>query len=268
MTEKLSAAKTYIERSTGTLPPETVGIVLGSGLGNFAERVAVTHAFDADAIPNYPTPSVAGHHGKLIFGTIEKKPVALVKGRVHLYEGRPVSEVIFYVHLLHALGVKTLVLTNAAGGINPNFDAGDLCRITDHINLMMTPLPAAAADAKQYHQPIYNSGLSRKLDAVALESKIELKHGVYAGVLGPSYETKAEIRMLATLRADLVGMSTVVEATTAAHLGMNVIGISLVTNKAAGLGDEKLSHDDVQAVANQAQHNFSTLLQNFIVSMD
>jgi purine-nucleoside phosphorylase len=260
--EKLQEATAWIQ-SRITIQEHTVALTLGSGLGNFAERVENPTVIDTEEIPHFPTPSVAGHHGELIFGTVKSKPVVLLKGRVHLYEGRSVEEVTFYVRLLNMLGVKAFILTNAAGGVNPHFDAGELCLILDVINLMFAPnlnfkMPTLA------HEPLFDKGLQQVARNSARACGILLREGVYAGVLGPSYETRAEIRMLQTLHADLVGMSTVLEAIAAKHLGMKVLGISLVTNKAAGLSDEVLSHDDVQAVAQRAQREFSRLIETIV----
>ncbi|MFN3637268.1 MAG: purine-nucleoside phosphorylase [Chloroherpetonaceae bacterium] len=262
--EKLQEAKKMIE-SRCAVPKGTVALTLGSGLGNFAERVENPIVIDTKEIPHFPTPSVAGHHGKLIFGTVKSKPIVLLKGRVHLYEGRDADEVTFYVRLLNLLGVKSLILTNAAGGVNPLFEAGDLCLIVDVINLMFTPNPDLPI-LQTAHEPLFDKGFQQVAKECARTCGIHFKEGVYAGVLGPSYETRAEIRMLQTLRADLVGMSTILEATTAKHLGMKVLGISLVTNKAAGLSDEILSHDDVQRVAQRAQKEFSTLIEAILLA--
>ncbi|MBC8042118.1 MAG: purine-nucleoside phosphorylase [Rhizobacter sp.] len=259
--EKLSAAQAFIE-ARHSVEPETIGVVLGSGLGNFASEISVHHTFQASEIPHYPASTVAGHDGLLMFGKLELQPLVLVKGRVHLYEGRPAGQITFYVRLLARLGVRTLILTNAAGGINSDFHAGDLCVITDHLNLMFEPV---SLHPTPHHQPVlYDEPLIDVLLQTASDCDVPLHRGVYAGVKGPSYETPAEVRMLGMMGADLVGMSTVIEASVAASLGMRVLGVSLVTNKAAGLSDELLSHDDVQSVAAQAQQKFSRLLKAFI----
>lgn len=262
---RLQEAKAVI-LSRLAIAPETIAVALGSGLGAFAERAENAVAFKTTEIPHFPTPSVAGHGGELVFGRIRSKPVALLKGRVHLYEGRSVEEVTFYVRLLCELGVKTLALTNAAGGVNPLFDAGELCLISDVINLTFAPLPDLPRSPIA-HQPLFDEELRRAARTAAARCGISLREGVYAGVLGPAYETRAEIRMLQQLRADLVGMSTVMEALVANALGMRVLGVSLITNKAAGLSDEVLSHDDVRRVAARAQADFSALLEEWIASL-
>ncbi|MCS6989026.1 MAG: purine-nucleoside phosphorylase [Chloroherpetonaceae bacterium] len=258
-TTKVQEAKAAI-LSRLAVSPDSVAIALGSGLGNFAARAENPTIFKTSDIPHFPTPSVAGHGGELVFGTIRSKPVVLLKGRVHLYEGRSVDEVTFYVRLLRELGINALVLTNAAGGANPSFNAGDLCLISDIVNLTFARIPDLP-DSQVAHAPLFDEGLRAMARNAALRNGIPLREGVYAGVLGPSYETRAEVRMLRTLRADLVGMSTVLEAIVAKRLGMRVLGVSLVTNKAAGLSDDILSHDDVQRVAKRAETDFSALIE-------
>jgi purine-nucleoside phosphorylase len=262
--EKLQEARAWI-LSRISVHESTVALTLGSGLGNFAERAKNPMVIHTNKIPHFPTPTVAGHHGELIFGTIQSKPVVLLKGRVHLYEGRRAEEVTFYVRLLNALGVKSLILTNAAGGVNPLFDAGELCLIVDVINLMFTP-NLECSESSIVHEPLFDNTLQQVAKACARACGVVLREGVYAGMLGPSYETRAEIRMLQTLNADLVGMSTILEAAVAKQLGMKVLGLSLVTNKAAGLSDETLSHDDVQHVARRSQKAFSMLLEEIITN--
>lgn len=258
--EKVAAARAFLAQKTSCMPE--VAIVLGSGLGDFADHISIHHSIDANDIPHYPVPSVAGHHGKVVLGSSTGKSLALIKGRVHLYEGYSPEEITFYIHLLAALGTKTLILTNAAGGINFNFEPGDLCLITDQLNFTNARLLAKATTVRK--REIYDLELIRLIKKIALQRGIALHQGVYAGVLGPSYETRAEIRMLARLGADVVGMSTVVEASTAVLLGLRVAAISLITNKAAGLGAEKLSHDEVQRIANQSKERFSTLMSAII----
>lgn len=262
--EKLQEAKAWI-LSRITVPENTIALTLGSGLGNFAERVENPTTMDTKEIPHFPKPSVAGHQGELIFGTVKSKSVVLLKGRVHLYEGRGVDEVVFYVRLIDLLGIKSLILTNAAGGVNPLFDAGEICLISDVINLMLVP-NSDFSELSKVHEPLFDKAFQSVAKECARKCGVLLREGVYAGVLGPSYETRAEIRMLQTLKADLVGMSTILEAQAAKQLGMKVLGISLVTNKAAGLSDETLSHDDVQLVAQRAQKEFSTLIEEIIAS--
>ncbi|MCS7013618.1 MAG: purine-nucleoside phosphorylase [Chloroherpetonaceae bacterium] len=254
--EKVRAALAYLQSHLPQIP--TAAVVLGSGLGDFASSLRVHRTLSAADIPHYPVPSVAGHQGQLILAESSGTPVLLIKGRVHLYEGHTVETVTFYVHLLAALGVQTLLLTNAAGGINPHFNAGDLCLISDHLDLTFVRLPSDLH--RNRYAPIYDRSLSAAIWRAAQQAGIALHQGIYAGVLGPSYETRAEIEMLRRLGADAVGMSTVKEATVAKALGLRVVAISLITNKAAGLSSERLSHDEVQRVASDSKQHFTALM--------
>ncbi|ACF12724.1 inosine guanosine and xanthosine phosphorylase family [Chloroherpeton thalassium ATCC 35110] len=247
------------------VPKNTVAIVLGSGLGAFASRVKVYHSFKTSEIPHFPTPSVEGHGGRVTFGTLGDRPVALIEGRVHLYEGWPVEWVTFYVEILRQLGIKVLILTNSAGGINPDFNVGDLCLIRDHINFMFeTRLNRYGMEPRLRHVGFYDKDLSEVIYRTANECKITLRQGVYAGVKGPCYETKAEIRMLQACGADLVGMSTVPEVVAANFHHMRVAAVSLVTNKATGISECKLSHDDVKKTAESAREKFDYFLEMVI----
>ncbi len=261
--EKVSVAADFLAQKMSCAPD--LAIVLGSGLGEFAQHIDTHLSLDAEDIPHYPVPRVAGHHGKVILGSYAGKALMLIKGRVHLYEGHLPETVTFYVHLLAALGIKTLILTNAAGGINHDFNPGDLCLITDHLDLTFTRLFFPYRFSRPYI--VYDAALIRLIEQAALQRGIALHHGIYAGVLGPSYETRAEIRMLAQLGADVVGMSTVVEASVASALGLRVAALSLVTNKAAGLSPEKLSHEEVQLTAHHAKEKFSALMKAILEAL-
>jgi purine-nucleoside phosphorylase len=260
LTGKLAEATAFL--ATGITHPPTVAVVLGSGLSNFVSEIHAEKIFDAENIPHYPASTVAGHQGKLVFGTLSGKPVAIVSGRVHLYEGRSADDLTFYVKLLAALGIRTLILTNAAGGLNPTFDAGDICLITDHVNLLGDRFAIRSRDP--LHQNFYDADLQRLAKSVALENAIDLKTGIYLGFKGPTYETKSEVRMMQTLGGDAVGMSTVPEVIAAADAGLRVLALSLITNKAAGLSAGKLSHTDVTDVANRSQRRFATLLKKIL----
>ncbi len=261
--EKVSVAADFLAQKMSCAPD--LAIVLGSGLGDFAQHIETRLSLDAAEIPYYPVPRVAGHHGKVILGSYAGKSLMLIKGRVHLYEGHSPETVTFYVHLLAALGIKTLMLTNAAGGINHHFNPGDLCLITDHLDLTFTRL----SFPYRFSRPcvVYDATLLRLIEQAALQHRIALHRGIYAGVLGPSYETRAEIRMLARMGADVVGMSTVVEASVAAALGLRVAALSLITNKAAGLSPEKLSHEEVQLTAHHAKEKFSALMKAILEAL-
>jgi purine-nucleoside phosphorylase len=277
MTEQLgfahatAAAAAAADRLRSGLPAATVGVILGSGLGAVADTVVDDGgtALPYGEIPHFPTSSVEGHKGRLVFGRVGGTPVLLMQGRVHRYEGYPASSVVFPVRVLHAMGVKTLVVTNAAGGLGAGFAAGDLMLIEDHLNLTGDNPLVGHNDARFGPRfPDMSEAYSRRLIAlahdVAAARGLKLQRGVYAGLLGPSYETPAEIRMLRTLGAHAVGMSTVFEVIAASHLGMEVLGISCITNLAAGLSDQKLSHDEVKDTATRVEAAFSGLILDLL----
>jgi purine-nucleoside phosphorylase len=252
------------------LPPG-LGIILGSGLGGFAAQVADAVAIPYADIPHFPQSTVAGHSGKLVLGTIGGVPVAVMQGRVHAYEGYTMEQVTFPARVLGMLGCRRLIVTNAAGGIRANIPQGSLVAISDHINL--TGMNAAAgpneprfALAPEAGQRFFDmttaySPALRKLAMLEAErQKIPLSEGVYLAVLGPSFETPAEIRAFRTLGADLVGMSTVHEVIVARHMGIEVLGISLVTNMAAGVSGETIHHEDVMEIGRRVEKQFTGLL--------
>jgi purine-nucleoside phosphorylase len=233
-----------------TAPRPRVAVVLGSGLGAFADELADRTEIPYSAIPGWPCSTAIGHAGKLVFGRLGALEVAVMAGRVHLYEGYTPAQVTFGVRVLGALGVRSIVFTNAAGGINLALERGGLVLISDHINLQgSNPLAGPNDDALGPRFPDMSEAYSRQLRTLAHEVGSELgirmAEGVYAAVLGPSYETPAEIRYLRAIGADLVGMSTVPEAIAANHMGMRVLGISCVTNMAAGILPQKISHAEV-----------------------
>ncbi|MGH9368960.1 MAG: purine-nucleoside phosphorylase, partial [Thermoanaerobaculia bacterium] len=227
-------------RSVGG-PAPAVGLVLGSGLGGFAEGLAERRRIPYGEIPNFPRPSgVVGHAGELVLGRVGKTPVVVLSGRIHFYEGRSMSEVVFPARMLVRLGVKAVLLTNAAGGIRRGLKPGDLMLLSDHINFFGTnPLIGANEEALGPRFPdmsvVYDRRIRRLAKETARRLRVPLKEGVYLGLHGPSYETPAEIRALARLGADAVGMSTVPEAIALRHAGVRVAGISTITNMAAGI---------------------------------
>jgi purine-nucleoside phosphorylase len=231
-----------------SLRPE-IGVVLGSGLGAFADALDQAAPVPFGEIPHFPAPTVAGHGGALVIGRSRGAPVAVLKGRVHFYEGYSLDQVVFPVRVLGRLGVKTLVLTNAAGAINPSFAAGDLMVIEDHLNLLGNPLLGSNEEALGPRFPdmseAYDRGLRDVTEAACRAASARCHRGVYVALTGPSYETPAEIRMLRTLGADAVGMSTVPEVIAARHVGMRVAGLSCLTNMAAGVTGKKLDHREV-----------------------
>jgi purine-nucleoside phosphorylase len=268
---RLSYALAWIRGRTDT--PPRAGVVLGSGLGGFAALLGAPVVIPYDEIPEFPVSRVPGHAGRLVIGELTGAAgpitVAALQGRVHAYEGWSAQDVAFGARVLCMLGARLLIVTNASGGVNPDLEPGDLVRIDDHINLAGgNPLIGANDDRLGPRFPdmthAYDPDLGAGLEATAGQLGIPLKHGVYACVRGPSYETPAEIRMLRTLGADLVGMSTVPEVIAARHMGVPVVGVSLVTNRAAGLGRAPLSHREVTAVAAREGERLSALLAAYL----
>ncbi len=243
----------------------TVGLVLGSGLGAFADTLEDRTAIPYTEIRGMPMSKVAGHAGNLVLGTAEGVHVAAMQGRVHLYEGHSPNDVVFGLRLMIHLGVKTVIITNASGGIGDHLDVGDLMLIEDQLNLTgMSPLFGVNEEELGPRFVDMTTAFDRELRELASEGAsalgFELKRGVYTGVLGPSYETPAEIQMFKTMGGHAVGMSTVLEVIAARHMGARLLGISCITNKAAGLGHEVLDHADVQDVARQSRERFISLL--------
>lgn len=243
-----------------------LGLILGSGLSQFAETFRNKTVIPYDGLPHFPRSGAPGHPGNLVLGEAEGIPAVAMQGRIHLYEGYSMAEVAFPVRVLGALGIKHLIVTNAAGGINRDFKPGDLMLITDHINLMGgNPLIGVNIDEMGPRFPdmsqAYDAAARDATLRVAGECSIELKKGVYAGLSGPSYETPAEIRMCRVLGADAVGMSTVPEVIVANHMGIRVLGISCITNMAAGMLPGRLSHAEVLETAQRTQEKLCSLLR-------
>lgn len=242
-----------------------VAIVLGSGLGDYAAQIRVVCEIPYAEIEGFPVSTVPGHSGKFIFGYIDQVPVVCMKGRVHYYEGYPISDVVLPVRLMKLMGAEMLFLTNAAGGVNTSFHAGDLMLIKDHISLF-APNPLIGPNIEELGtrfpdmSKIYDRRLQEIIRDTASENGIFLQEGVYAQLTGPSYESPAEIRMMRLLGCDAVGMSTVVEAIAANHCGMKICGISCISNLAAGMTDNPLSHKEVQEAADKSAPNFAKLL--------
>ncbi len=264
-----SRAADVVRRILGDAYREPVcGIVLGSGLGGLAAHVSdAVHIPFAD-VPGFPSASVSGHAGQLISGTLDGAPVLMLSGRLHMYEGHPPAVAGYPVRVLHALGARVYVASNAAGGVNRNFEPGDLMLLADHINMMYrNPLhgPQQHGDERfpDMSSP-YDAELRALMRASAQEHGVELKDGVYVGLLGPTYETPAEVRMLEKLGADAVGMSTVPEVIVARALGMRSVAVSLITNKAAGLSAGSLGHAEVLEVGREAGGRFERLVRGFV----
>lgn len=246
-----------------------VGVVLGSGLGAFADTIENRFETPYAEIGGWPPSTAVGHAGKLVTGAVGSADVIVLAGRAHLYEGYSAAQVVFGIRELARRGVKSVILTNAAGGINLAYRPGDLVLIADHINLTgANPLIGRNDDTLGPRFPdmtgIYSAEYREIAHQAAASCGLTLKEGVYAGLLGPSYETPAEIRYLRTIGADLVGMSTTLEAIAAAHAGMRVLGISCVTNMAAGILPQKLSHDEVLAVGERVQDTIVKLLNAIV----
>lgn len=264
---RLDAAVLAVKKRSSLVPQ--VALVLGSGLGAFADELADKTAIPYGEIPGMPVSHVVGHAGKLVLGSVEGASVVAMQGRVHLYEGHPVSDVVFGLRLCLRLGAKVVIVTNAAGGSNPHFTPGDLMLIEDHLNLTgMSSLTGPNEDALGVRFPDMSVAYDAKLRALALsvasKGGFQLVRGVYAGLLGPQYETPAEIRMLQRMGADAVGMSTVLETVAARHMGARVLGISCITNKAAGLSPVPLDHSEVQETANHSRARFVSLLRGVL----
>ncbi|MDX2055482.1 MAG: purine-nucleoside phosphorylase [Polyangiaceae bacterium] len=248
-----------------------VGAVLGSGLGDFVSELGDATALAFASIPGMPASSVAGHAGKLWLGTLGDVTVACLAGRVHSYEGHPPERVVFGARLLAELGCKAVIVTNAAGGIRKDLSAGDLLLIRDHLNLSgQSPLVGPAPPRGERFVDMtraYDPALLEAGERAAFEAQIQIKMGVYASLLGPSYETPAEVRMLGTLGADAVGMSTVLEVLALRQLGVRVGGLSLISNQAAGISQAELSHAEVQATALQAKPKLARFMRLWIKNL-
>lgn len=255
--------------------PPSVAVILGSGLGAFADTLLDPIKVSYGTIPFFPDVHVVGHSGQLVIGSLphSKVRVAALAGRVHLYEGHDVDRVVHPIRTLAQWGVKGALLTNAAGGINPDFNVGDLMLISDHINLSGTnPLLGPNDDRIGTRFPdmstAYHPEFNRRIKSWADTHRLQLREGVYCGLLGPSYETPAEIRMLQAVGGDAVGMSTVCEVIAANHAGLSVAGFSCITNLASGLGSEPLDHAEVKASADEARDRFIRLLTQSVIEFD
>lgn len=250
-------------------PTPDVSIVLGSGLGDFTDRVAGVSAIDYAEIPHWPASRVIGHAGRLVLGSVRGRRVAALSGRVHFYEGHDLRTVTFATRVMGLLGVRTMILTNAAGGVNTAFEPGSLMVMDDHINLLGdNPLVGENDDRFGPRFPDMSEVYSRRLRAIAdraaASTGVRVVHGVYAALCGPSYETPAEIRYLRAIGADAVGMSTVPEAIVARHMGIDVLGISCIANMAAGVLPQPLHHDEVMETARRVRPIFGALVEEIV----
>lgn len=268
--KELQEACIYVQTRLPYQPK--VALVLGSGLGEFADQLTIDAKIPYADIPHFPVSTVAGHDGCFMLVRVEGCPVLIMKGRVHYYEGYSMQEVVMPVRVMQMLGAKILILTNAAGGINASYKPGILVRITDQItSFVPSPLIGANLDLIGTRFPdmshVYDIELGEQMESVAKKQRIALEEGVYLQTTGPNYETPAEIRMFRTLGADLVGMSTACEAMAARHAGMRVVGVSCVTNMAAGMSKVELNHKEVQETADRVAQDFQTLIYKFIAEI-
>lgn len=270
---RATAAVTFIRSHTETRP--NVGIVLGSGLGEFGARVERSTTISYVDIPHFPQSTVVGHSGNLIVGELSGKSVAVMQGRVHAYEGYSAAEITFPTRVLGLLGCRTLIVTNAAGGINAAFKAGELVAIRDHINLTSINAASGPNEPRFGMAPgsgqrffdmgsAYSPALLKLAKGEASRQGVQLRDGVYLAVFGPSFETPSEIRAFRTLGADMVGMSTVHEVIVARHMGMEVLGLSLITNAAAGVTDETIDHEEVMEIGRKTGERFAGLVEALV----
>lgn len=261
-----SAARVVRERLAVDAP--ALAIILGSGLGDAVERLAEGRSLRYQEIPGFSATAVEGHAGRLHVGRLAGREVVVLAGRFHMYEGHPARASVFPVRVAHALGVRAVLATNAAGGLNPAFTPGDLVVVTDQINLSAQNPLIGAVEPGDLRFPdmsaAYSARLRAHLHAAAADAGVAVREGTYVGLLGPTYETPAEVRMLQRLGADVTGMSTVAEAIVAAALGIEFAAVSLVTNPAAGLSDAPIRHEDVTEAAARAARGFGDLLERFV----
>ncbi len=265
--EKLISARDYVRGKMDFVPE--VAIVLGSGLGGLADEIDCVGTVPYRDVPYFPVSTVAGHEGKFVFGYLEDVPVVTMRGRVHFYEGYDIHDVVTPVRFMGVLGAKKLILTNAAGGINPSFSQGALMMITDHISsLVPSPLVGKNIDELGVRFPdmseVYSKRFRDVIRACAERLSIDVKEGVYIQTSGPNYETPAEIRAYERMGADAVGMSTAVEAMAARHMGMEICGISCITNMAAGLSPRPLTHEEVKETADRVSRDFKALIHAIV----
>ena len=268
--QKLLNCRDCVRNKTDFIPK--IAVVLGSGLGDYAENIQVECEVPYGDIQDFPVSTVPGHAGKFIFGRIDQVPIVCMKGRVHYYEGYPISDVVLPVRLMRLLGAEILFLTNAAGGVNTSFHAGDLMLIRDHI-AVFAPNPLIGTNIEELGtrfpdmSSVYDPELQNVIKKAAKENNIFLQEGVYTQLTGPSFESPADVRALRVLGSDAVGMSTVVEAIAANHMGMRICGISCISNLAAGMTANPLTHEEVQEAADMAAPNFKKLLTESIKNL-
>lgn len=269
MWNKVQETVNYINSKTDNFQPE-YGVILGSGLGNFSEDIAIDYLLPYNEIPNFPISTVEGHKGTLLFGTIGAKKVVAMQGRFHFYEGYAMQEVTFPVRVMKFLGIERLVVSNASGGVNPSYKVGDVVIITDHIN-MMPEHPLRGKNDERFgprfvnmSEP-YSRNMIAKAKELAKDLNIDVKEGVYLGLQGPTFETLAEYKMVKAVGADCVGMSTVPEVIVAKHMNMSCFGISVITDMGDAENIEEVSHQEVLEAAKKAEPKVRSLIRNLII---
>jgi purine-nucleoside phosphorylase len=268
--DKLQNTVSFIKSKSSFKP--NVGVILGSGLGTFVKKLQVEECFPFKDIPNFVPPTVEGHTGNLIFGSLGDVKVVALQGRIHYYEGHGMDTVVLPTRVMAMLGINTLLITNSAGGLDPSMNPGDFMIIEDHINLMGTnPLTGPNQSELGPRFPdmteAYDKNLRTKLEEAIKKSSVVAHKGIYCAVSGPTYETPAEVRYLRMIGGSAVGMSTVPEVIAANHLGLKVCGVSCITNKAAGISSQKLSHNEVTETAKKVETQFSAFVSDFIASL-
>ena len=267
MIKKLQDTVSFLKAKT-TIKPE-IGIILGSGLGAFVKEIKAELVIPFSEIPNFYAPTVEGHNGNLIFGTVNGKPIVACQGRIHYYEGHSMDAVVFPTRVLAMLGIQVLILTNSAGGLGDGMQAGDFMIIEDHINLMGTN-PLMGPNIKEIGPRFpdmteaYDKKLVSKLEGIFKSLNVRYHKGVYGGLSGPTYETPSEVRYLKLIGCTAVGMSTVPESIAANHMGLRVVALSCITNLAAGISKHKLSHDEVTDTAKRVEADFAKVLSQFV----
>lgn len=266
----MNESANYISSKISVKP--TIAIILGSGLGDLADQIQNRVNIPYEEIPHFPVSTVEGHAGQLVIGELEGKTVLAMQGRFHYYEGYPMADVTYAIRVMKLLGIQKLVVTNAAGAVDPSFVPGDLMIISDHLNLSgANPLIGRNLDSFGVRFPdmsnAYSDSLRSVARQVAKEKEIDIKEGVYAFMSGPTYETPAEVRMVRILGAHAVGMSTAPEVTVAVHSGIEVVGISCMTNMAAGILDQPLNHEEVVETSQRVKVKFTTLIKGLLEKM-
>ncbi|MDO4617304.1 MAG: purine-nucleoside phosphorylase [Lachnospiraceae bacterium] len=270
MMEKLKKCLESVRSKTDFVPE--IGLILGSGLGDFADEIDIKASVNYNEIEGFPVSTVEGHKGRFVFGYVGSVPVVIMQGRVHYYEGYSMQDVVLPTRLMGLLGIKTLILTNASGGLNKSFSPGDLMILTDHITTAVpSPLIGRNLDELGPRFPDMSEVYSKRLRTIIRDTAetlaIPVQEGVYVQFTGPNYETPAEIRMAKSWGADAVGMSTACEAMAAKHMGLEICGISCVTNLAAGISETPLNHEEVQENAAKASANFKLLVEQVIINI-